>query len=98
MKSADMVNENDIDFILAVGSGSVIDGSKFVALTAHLKETDGTVSRDQAWAALTSYAQDIDSAIDLGAVLTIPATGSEMNSGGVINYSERQAKLPFGTP
>lgn len=98
MKAADMVNENNIDFILAVGGGSVIDGSKFVALVSHLKEEDGTVSRDQAWDALTSYTKDIDSAVDLGAVLTIPATGSEMNSGGVINYSERQAKLPFGNP
>lgn len=98
LKAADMVNEQNIDFILAVGGGSVIDGSKFVALVSHLKEEDGTVSRDQAWYALTSYTRDIDSAVDLGAVLTIPATGSEMNSGGVINYSERQAKLPFGNP
>ena len=98
MKAADMVNENNIDFILAVGGGSVIDGSKFVALVSHLKEEDGSVSRDQAWEALTSYCSNIDSAVDLGAVLTIPATGSEMNSGGVINYSERHAKLPFGNP
>ena len=97
LKAADMVNEHNIDFLLAVGGGSVIDGSKFVALVSSLTEEDGTtVSREQAWKALTSYCRDIDSAIDLGAVLTIPATGSEMNSGGVINYSERQAKLPFG--
>ncbi len=97
LKAADMVNEHNIDFLLAVGGGSVIDGSKFVALVSSLtEEDDTTVSREQAWNALTSYCRDIDSAIDLGAVLTIPATGSEMNSGGVINYSERQAKLPFG--
>ncbi len=98
LKAADKVNEHNVDFILAVGGGSVIDGSKFVALVSSLKEADGTVSRDKAWEALTSYCRDIDSAIDLGAVLTIPATGSEMNSGGVVNYSERQAKLPFGNP
>ena len=101
LKAADMVNEHNIDFLLAVGGGSVIDGSKFVALVSSLTEegsTDGTVSREKAWGALTSYCKNIDSAIDLGAVLTIPATGSEMNSGGVINYSERQAKLPFGNP
>ncbi len=96
LKAADMVNEHDIDFLLAVGGGSVIDGSKFVALVSSLTEEDGTVSREQAWDALTSGCKKIDSAVDLGAVLTIPATGSEMNSGGVINYSERQAKLPFG--
>ncbi|WP_019672456.1 iron-containing alcohol dehydrogenase [Psychrobacter lutiphocae] len=107
MQAADMVNKHNIDFILAVGGGSVIDGSKFVALVSHLTEEDGDtsnsdisqrVSRDKAWDALTSYTKNINSAIDLGAVLTIPATGSEMNSGGVINYNERQAKLPFGNP
>lgn len=98
LKAADMVNEHNIDFLLAVGGGSVIDGSKFVALVSSLTEEDGTVSREHAWDALTSYCRNLDSAIDLGAVLTIPATGSEMNSGGVINYSERQAKLPFGNP
>ena len=98
LKAADMVNEHNIDFLLAVGGGSVIDGSKFVALVSSLTQVDGTVSRDKAWDALTSYCRDIDSALDLGAVLTIPATGSEMNSGGVVNYSERQAKLPFGNP
>ncbi|WP_367106933.1 iron-containing alcohol dehydrogenase [uncultured Psychrobacter sp.] len=98
LKAADMVNEHDIDFLLAVGGGSVIDGTKFVALVSSLTESDGTVSRDKAWEALTSYCKNIDSAVDLGAVLTIPATGSEMNSGGVVNYSERQAKLPFNNP
>lgn len=98
LKAADMVNEHNIDFLLAVGGGSVIDGSKFVALVSSLTEDNGSVSRDKAWDALTSYCKNIDSAIDLGAVLTIPATGSEMNSGGVVNHSERQAKLPFGNP
>ena len=98
LKAADMVNEHNIDFLLAVGGGSVIDGSKFIALISSFVEENGKVSREKAWEALTSYCKNIDSAIDLGAVLTIPATGSEMNSGGVINYSERQAKLPFGNP
>ena len=98
LKAADQVNEHNIDFILAVGGGSVIDGSKFVALVSSLKEDDGTVSREKAWDALIGYTKKLDSAVDLGAVLTIPATGSEMNSGGVVNYSERQAKLPFGNP
>lgn len=101
LKAADMVNAHHIDFLLAVGGGSVLDGTKFVALISSLTEdddTDGVVSREKAWDALRGYCKNIDSAIDLGAVLTIPATGSEMNSGGVINYSERQAKLPFGNP
>ncbi len=101
LKAADAVNEHNIDFILAVGGGSVIDGSKFVALVSSLDDddsVDGTVSREQAWNALITGCKKLDSAVDLGAVLTIPATGSEMNSGGVVNYSERQAKLPFGNP
>ncbi len=101
LKAADKVNEHNIDFILAVGGGSVIDGSKFVALVSSLHDddsVDGTVSREQAWNALITGCKKLDSAVDLGAVLTIPATGSEMNSGGVVNYSERQAKLPFGNP
>ena len=96
LKAADMVNEHNIDFLLAVGGGSVIDGSKFISLVSSLTEADGSVSREKAWDALVSGCRNIDSAIDLGTVLTIPATGSEMNSGGVINNSQRQAKLPFG--
>ena len=99
LKAADMVNEHNIDFLLAVGGGSVIDGTKFIALVSSMTDDDaqnGTVSREQAWDALTSYCKNITSAVDLGAVLTIPATGSEMNSGGVVNHSERHAKLAFG--
>lgn len=98
LKAADMVNEHNIDFLLAVGGGSVIDGSKFVALVSSLNEDDSTVSREKAWDALLSGCATIDTAIDLGVVLTIPATGSEMNNGGVVNHSERQAKLPFRSP
>lgn len=100
LKAADKVNELDINFILAVGGGSVIDGSKFVALVAPLTEDSESkkVSREKAWQALASRCRNLDFAIDLGAVLTIPATGSEMNSGGVINDSNRQAKLSFANP
>lgn len=101
LKAADMVNEHYIDFLLAVGGGSVIDGTKFVALVSSLTKNDSesrTVSRDKAWDALTSGCANLDTAIDLGAVLTIPATGSEMNNGGVVNHSPRQAKLPFRNP
>ncbi len=98
LKAADMVNEHNIDFLLAVGGGSVIDGTKFIALVSSLIEDDSTVSREKAWDALLDGCANIDTAIDLGAVLTIPATGSEMNNGGVVNHSERQAKLPFRSP
>lgn len=95
MKAVDIVHKENIDFLLAVGGGSVIDGTKFIALTATL--TDDT-NHTKAWEALLDRTQHIDSSIPLGTVLTIPATGSEMNSGGVINHSERKAKLHFGNP
>ena len=95
MKAVDMVHANNIDFLLAVGGGSVLDGTKFVALTATL---DDDKDHEKAWEALKGYTRDIQNALPLGTVLTIPATGSEMNSGGVINHSERHAKLPFGNP
>lgn len=99
LNAADKVNTENIDFLLAVGGGSVIDGTKFIALVSALTEADGvTVSREKAWEALTNRCRNLNTAVDLGAVLTIPATGSEMNSGGVINYSERKAKLAFGNP
>ena len=95
MNAVDMVHANNIDFLLAVGGGSVLDGTKFIALTATI---DDDAEPNKAWQALTTYTRDITQALPLGTVLTIPATGSEMNSGGVINHSERQAKLPFGNP
>ena len=95
MKAVDMVHAHDIDFLLAVGGGSVLDGTKFIALTATLEDD---ADHEKAWDALKGYTRDIQQALPLGTVLTIPATGSEMNSGGVINYSERKAKLPFGNP
>lgn len=95
MRAVDMVHAHNIDFLLAVGGGSVLDGTKFIALTATLKDDS---DHEQAWQALLNRTKDITSAIPLGTVLTIPATGSEMNSGGVINHSERHAKLPFGNP
>ncbi|WP_019518833.1 iron-containing alcohol dehydrogenase [Faucicola boevrei] len=95
MRAVDMVHAHNIDFLLAVGGGSVLDGTKFIALTATLKDDS---DHEQAWQALLNRTKDITSAIPLGTVLTIPATGSEMNSGGVINHSERHAKLSFGNP
>lgn len=95
MKAVDFIRQHQIDFLLAVGGGSVLDGTKLIALTATI---DNDNDHEQAWQALLSRTKDIKKALPLGTVLTIPATGSEMNSGGVINYSERQAKLSFENP
>ncbi len=88
-KAVHIVKQQQINFILAVGGGSVIDGSKYVAAAAKY-EGDG-------WDILTGKHQ-VNSATPLGAVLTLPATGSESNSGAVITKAETQDKLAFLSP
>lgn len=80
MKAVEVVRENKIDFILAVGGGSVIDGSKFIALAADY-EGDCTELLKHGFAYVP-----VKKAVLLGTVLTLPATGSEMNCGAVISY------------
>lgn len=84
-----MCKEHNVDFIIAVGGGSVIDGSKYVAASAHY-DGDG-------WDILTGKHQ-VTSAIPIGAVLTLPATGSESNMGAVITKKETKDKLAFLNP
>lgn len=79
---------DDCDFILAVGGGSVIDGSKFIAAALPypgepLDLLDGTRA---------------EQAVPLGCVLTLAATGSESNGSGVVSHAGRQQKLPFFSP
>lgn len=85
-KAVAIVKQDDIDFILAVGGGSVIDGSKYVAAAAHY-DGDG-------WDILTKK-HDVTTAVPLGAILTLPATGSESNAGAVITKKETADKLAF---
>ncbi|SAL26743.1 iron-containing alcohol dehydrogenase [Caballeronia udeis] len=88
MQAVAMAREKNIDFLLAVGGGSVIDGTKFIA--AALK-FDG-----EPWDILEKQAEVRD-AMPFGSVLTLPATGSEMNSGSVISHRARGDKLPFNS-
>ncbi|MDA0128696.1 iron-containing alcohol dehydrogenase [Vibrio sp. MarTm2] len=88
-KAVAIVKEKSIDFILAVGGGSVIDGSKYVAAASHY-DGDG-------WDILTGQYQ-VSSAVPLGAILTLPATGSESNMGAVITKAETHTKLAFLSP
>ena len=91
MKALEVVKKEGIDFLLAVGGGSVIDGTKFIALT-HYYEGDPIEILRVGGAKPGPMKQ----ALPLGTVLTLPATGSEMNSGGVITY--HHGKYPFGSP
>ncbi len=88
-KAVAIVKEQDIDFIIAVGGGSVIDGSKYVAAAAKY-DGDG-------WDILQGKHQ-ITEATPIGAILTLPATGSESNMGAVITRKKTQEKLPFMHP
>lgn len=81
------IRAEGFDFLLAVGGGSVIDATKFIAAAA-LFEGD-------AWDILLQHGRNITQALPFGSVLTLPATGSEMNNGGVITRRDIGAKLPF---
>ncbi|WP_205341933.1 iron-containing alcohol dehydrogenase [Denitrificimonas caeni] len=87
MEAVQIVREEKIDFLLAVGGGSVIDGTKFVAAAVPYS--------DEPWNILLNSGRDIEQALPIGTVLTLAATGSEMNNGSVITRRSLQAKLPF---
>ncbi|TDE31640.1 MULTISPECIES: iron-containing alcohol dehydrogenase [Flavobacterium] len=90
MKAVAVIKEQKIDFILAVGGGSVIDGVKFISAAVHF---DGNPIDILQKRVLT---KDLSKIVPFGTVLTLPATGSEMNSGGVVTIESTQEKLSFG--
>lgn len=83
------VQQHQIDFLLAVGGGSVVDGTKYIAAAARFSG-DG-------WDILAKKAR-VKAAVPMGCVLTLPATGSESNSFAVITKHSTQEKLSFGSP
>ena len=87
MEAVTVVQRDGIDYLLAVGGGSVIDGTKFVAAAS--------VFDGDAWDILLKGGTNIHRALPFGSVLTLPATGSEMNKGAVVTRKSLQAKLPF---
>ena len=87
MKAVQIAREEKVDFLLAVGGGSVIDGTKFVALA--IPYTQG-----EPWDLIKiNAAQGLNKAVPFGTVLTIPGTGSEMNYNLVISRRETGEKL-----
>ena len=89
LKAIDLVKKENIDFLLAVGGGSVIDATKFIALASEAK---GDLWR------ILSENQYPEKALPFGTILTLPASGSEMNAGAVITKVETQDKRSYGTP
>ncbi|MEI7503044.1 MAG: iron-containing alcohol dehydrogenase [Paludibacter sp.] len=90
MKAVELIKREKIDFLLAVGGGSVIDATKFIAAAALFDGGDP-------WDLLSKHAP-VKAAMPFGAVLTLPATGSEMNAGSVIERDSTNEKLAFGSP
>lgn len=90
MKAVTIIKEQNIDFILAVGGGSVIDGVKFISAAVNFEGNPIDILQKQV------LTKDVSKTIAFGTVLTLPATGSEMNSGGVVTIESTQEKLSFG--
>jgi NADP-dependent alcohol dehydrogenase len=89
MKAVEVGSAEKVDFLLAVGGGSVIDGTKFIAAAIPCTGNEWDVIVHQ---------NNYTSALPIGTVLTIPATGSEMNSYAVISRQDTQEKVGMGNP
>lgn len=93
MKAVEIARTESVDFILAVGGGSVIDGTKFIVCATNytgenpwdIVLTGGEISWDVV-------------PLPFAAVLTLPATASEMNNGAVISRRSMGLKFPFYNP
>ncbi|MDL2296865.1 iron-containing alcohol dehydrogenase [Bacteroidales bacterium OttesenSCG-928-B11] len=88
LKAVELINKEEIDFLLAVGGGSVIDATKFIAAAVDYG--------GDPWDFMTGKSK-INGALPFGTVLTLPATGSEMNKGFVITKAATQEKLAGGS-
>lgn len=91
MKAVEYIREHQIGYMLAVGGGSVIDGVKFISGAVNYDGDPWDVLNQVPGCAFTS-------AVPFGCILTIPATGSESNSGAVISRSELKEKRTMGGP
>jgi NADP-dependent alcohol dehydrogenase len=87
VQAVEMVKKEDVDFLLAVGGGSVIDGTKFVAAAARYP--------GDSWDIVASKGAVVKEAVPFGCVLTIAATGSEMNNGSSFTRASTNDKVLF---
>ena len=90
LEALQIIKTQKITFLLAIGGGSVIDGTKFLSAAA-------VYEGETPWEILTG-GKPILKGMPFGAVLTLPATGSEMNSGFVLTRKETKEKLASGGP
>lgn len=90
MKAVELIRKEKCDYLLAVGGGSVIDATKFIAAAVRYQGKDP-------WDMMTDWSKVPAEPLPFGCVLTLPATGSEMNGGSVITRAATQDKLFFVT-
>jgi NADP-dependent alcohol dehydrogenase len=90
MKAVEIIRAEKIGFILAVGGGSVIDGVKFISAAVNFEGDEADILKKRI------LFKDVSKVIPFGTVLTLPATGSEMNSGAVVTIAATQEKLTLG--
>lgn len=85
-EGVEAARQNKVDFILAVGGGSVVDYAKALSVSIHCE--------DDPWEKYYARFEEPDCEIvPVGAVLTMAGTGSEMNAGAVITYPEKKLKI-----
>jgi NADP-dependent alcohol dehydrogenase len=89
IEAVKLIKETKIDFILAVGGGSVIDATKYIAAAVYYDKKDP-------WDILSKGAV-IEKAMPFGTILTLPATGTEMNANSVISKKSTKEKLAFSS-
>ncbi|MDR2173183.1 MAG: iron-containing alcohol dehydrogenase [Burkholderiales bacterium] len=90
MSAVELARREGIDYLLAVGGGSVIDGAKFIAAAVPFEGKDP-------WDIVEKHAL-VTKVLPLSCVLTLPAAGSESNNGAVISHTAKGVKLPFFHP
>ena len=90
MKAVEIIRAEKIGFILAVGGGSVIDGVKFISAAVNFEGDAVDILKKRI------LFKNVSKVIPFGTVLTLPATGSEMNSGAVVTIEATQEKLTLG--
>lgn len=90
MAALEVAKREKVDFLLPVGGGSVIDGTKFLAAAMFVEGKDP-------WGILQGTIP-VKKALPLGCILTLPATGTEMNGNSVVSRNSTNEKLAFGSP
>jgi NADP-dependent alcohol dehydrogenase len=90
MKAVVVCRNEKVDWILAVGGGSVLDGAKFVAAAVPYA--------GDPWEILETRGSKLQTALPIGTVLTLPGTGSEANGAAVISRRSIKEKLAFIHP